>query len=88
MTKNQEHPSALLTEKEAAELLHLCPRALIGWRNRGLVPYIRIGRSIRYRLESLTSLLEKLEIGGANWMLEKKTPPGKVALSGLTTSAT
>jgi excisionase family DNA binding protein len=58
--------SRLLTEKEAAEKLHASLRTIIDWRNRGLVPFLRIGRSIRYRPESLQAMVEKLEIGGAN----------------------
>jgi hypothetical protein len=33
------------------------------WREQGKLPYLRIGRSIRYRPESI-ALLEQLEHGG------------------------
>ena len=56
--------SELLTEKQAATFLHVCPRGLINWRNRGIVPYLRLGRTIRYRRASLVALVEKLEKGG------------------------
>ena len=65
MTTKQEYSSDLLTEKEAGQFLRLCPRALINWRNRGIVPYIRLGtRAIRYRQSSLVAMLEKMEKGG------------------------
>jgi hypothetical protein len=40
-------------------------RTVIDWRNAGKLPFIRIGRSIRYRPESLAAALEKLERGAA-----------------------
>lgn len=58
--------SRLLTDKEVAEKLHASVRSVIDWRNSGKLPFIRIGRSIRYRPESIRALLDKLEIGGAN----------------------
>ena len=57
--------SPLLTDKEVAEKLHASVRAVIDWRNAGKLPFIRIGRSIRYRPESIAAVLEKLEIGGS-----------------------
>jgi hypothetical protein len=64
MDINQELTTELLTEREAATFLRLCPRGLINWRNTGKIPYLRIGRSIRYRRASLIALVEKLEKGG------------------------
>jgi hypothetical protein len=54
----------LLREREAADFLGFSLRGLIDLRNAGKVPFIRLGRSIRYRPESIRALLEKLEIGG------------------------
>jgi excisionase family DNA binding protein len=56
--------SRLLTDKEVAEKLHASVRSVIDWRNQGRLPYLRIGRSIRYRPESVAAALEKLERGG------------------------
>jgi excisionase family DNA binding protein len=58
--------SQLLTDKSVAEKINVSMRTVIDWRNAGKIPFIRIGRSIRYRPESIRALLEKLEIGGAN----------------------
>ncbi len=54
----------LMTEKEAAAFFRLSVRGLMDWRNRGLVPYLRIGRSIRYRRSSLEAMLDRMELGG------------------------
>ena len=57
--------SKLWTDRKVAEKLSVSTRTVIDWRNAGKIPFIRIGRSIRYRPESIAVLLEKLEIGGA-----------------------
>jgi len=58
--------SKLLTDREVAEKLSVSTRTVIDWRNAGKIPFIRIGRSIHYRPESLRALLQKLEIGGGH----------------------
>jgi excisionase family DNA binding protein len=57
--------SQLLTDKGVAEKLSVSTRTIIDWRNAGKIPFIRIGRSIRYRPESIAAVLEKLERGGS-----------------------
>jgi ribonuclease D len=66
--QTQTHTSTLerlLTEKEAAEVCRFTPRGMIDLRNAGKVPYIRLGRSIRYNAASLRAYLARLEKGGA-----------------------
>jgi excisionase family DNA binding protein len=50
----------LMTEKEMAAYLRIKPRQLFNWRVDGLVPYIRIGRAIRYRRTTIDAALERL----------------------------
>ncbi|MGP5362969.1 helix-turn-helix transcriptional regulator [Brachybacterium tyrofermentans] len=54
----------LLTETEAAHMLGLKPETLRHWRSTG-APHqptpIRIGRSVRYRLSTLTAWMDELE---------------------------
>jgi excisionase family DNA binding protein len=57
--------SQLLTDTEVAKRFNVSLRTVIDWRNQGKLPYLRIGRSIRYRPESIRALVEKLEIGGS-----------------------
>jgi len=54
----------LLRDRDVAELFNASLRTVIDWRNAGKLPFIRIGRSIRYRPESVAAALEKLERGG------------------------
>ena len=48
----------LIREAEAATFLKISQRNLIRLRNKGTVPYYRIGKSIRYSREKLLAALE------------------------------
>ena len=50
----------LLDEKQAAELLQVKPGTLAVWRSTGryAIPFVKVGRSVRYRLSDLNSWLE------------------------------
>ena len=51
----------LLTTAEAAEILGVKPETLTVWRcvKRYDLPYVRVGRSIRYRQSDLEAWLER-----------------------------
>ena len=57
--------SPLLTDEEACQYLRIRQRQLYAWRMAGIIPFIRIGRSIRYRIQDLDAAIEaiKAEIG-------------------------
>lgn len=51
--------AALLSEKDAARLLAMSVRTLQAWRGAGNgPPYIKIGRSIRYKRSELLAWIE------------------------------
>ena len=52
-------PPALLSAEQAAEYLGVAVQTLSKWRCTGeqSIPYIRVGRSIRYRVEALEEWL-------------------------------
>jgi excisionase family DNA binding protein len=52
----------LLTETEACEYLRVRPRQLFNWRMTGLVPFIRIGRAIRFRVPDLDAAIDRMTI--------------------------
>jgi excisionase family DNA binding protein len=54
--------SRLLTETEACEYLRVRPRQLFNWRMSGLVPFIRIGRAIRFRVTDLDAAIDRMTI--------------------------
>jgi len=54
----------LLDEKEAAEACHFSKRGMEELRKAGRIPHLVLGRSIRYRPESLRAYLARLEKGG------------------------
>lgn len=54
-----EHDDRLMTDQEAAEYLRIKPRQLYTWRVSGLVPYIRMGRALRYRKSAIDAALAR-----------------------------
>jgi Helix-turn-helix domain len=52
----------LLTGKQQAARLRVCERHLINLRNKRLIPYIKLGRSIRYNPEAVQRALARLEV--------------------------
>jgi len=61
-TQANAHVNRLLTENEACEYLRVRPRQLFNWRCLGLVPFIRIGRAVRYRVSDLDAALDRMTI--------------------------
>jgi excisionase family DNA binding protein len=56
----------LVTEKQAARLLGICERKLWDMRHDGLIPYLRVGRSIRYSISDLENwIAAKRQVGVA-----------------------
>jgi excisionase family DNA binding protein len=49
----------LMTDKEAAEYLRIKTRQLYTWRVNGLVPFIRIGKTLRYRKSAVDAALAR-----------------------------
>ena len=50
---------SLLTEAQTAELLGISTATLSAWRSRGTsdLPFVRVGRSVRYRLSDIEAYL-------------------------------
>jgi excisionase family DNA binding protein len=61
-TRPIENGSPLLTDEEACNYLRIRQRQLYSWRMLGLIPFIRIGRSIRYRQRDLDAAIEALTV--------------------------
>ena len=60
-TNRQTQP--LLTTVEAAEFLSVTPQTLRTWRrpardNRVRLPFVRLGRAVRYRMADLEAFLD------------------------------
>jgi excisionase family DNA binding protein len=52
----------LLTENEACAYLKTSKRNLFCWRAAGLIPYIKIGRAVRFRASDVERALSTLNI--------------------------
>lgn len=61
-----QSPSDLLTQNEAAAYLGLSPHTLEVWRctKRYELPYVKVGRLIRYRRSGLDAWLASRSVGG------------------------
>ncbi|MDA1052707.1 MAG: helix-turn-helix domain-containing protein [Planctomycetota bacterium] len=54
----------LLTPKQAAEALAISPRKLWAMTASGLIPHLRIGRSVRYPVDELQRWIDEQTKGG------------------------
>ena len=55
-----DKPRELLNEQEASEFLDVAPGTLSVWRSTGrhAIPFIKIGRNVRYRRSDLVAWLD------------------------------
>jgi predicted site-specific integrase-resolvase len=55
----------LLSEQDTAEILGIRPQTLTNWRctKRVPLPFVRVGRCIRYRLQDVEDFLAKNTVG-------------------------
>ena len=52
----------LLTESEAADILHVSTKTLFTWRKKRLLPFHRLGDSIRFRSVDLEEFLNNTRV--------------------------
>jgi excisionase family DNA binding protein len=50
----------LMTEKEASTYLRVCRRSLYNWRKAGLIPYIRLGKAVRFRISEVEAAINRM----------------------------
>ena len=50
----------LVPEAELANLLKVCSRQLYNWRISGHIPYLKIGRAVRFRAREVLRALEAI----------------------------
>jgi excisionase family DNA binding protein len=59
------HPSEegrmqrLLTKTESAQYCQVQTRTIDNWMKRGLIPYYKIGKSVRFRIDDIQTHLDK-----------------------------
>jgi Helix-turn-helix domain len=54
----------LLTAKDIAEKWRVCHRTVICWKERGWLPYIKLGKAVRFLPEDVERLLASRKVGG------------------------
>ena len=64
----------LLTTEQAAAFLNIAPGTLVVWRStkRYAVPYVRVGRHIRYRRSALDAWLDQRAQNGSASTQDKR----------------
>jgi excisionase family DNA binding protein len=50
-------PPQLMTEREVCAWLNVSKRNLFCWRKAGLIPYLKIGRAVRFRRDEVEKAL-------------------------------
>lgn len=57
-------PQILMKPKEAAKFLAISEKTLWNLRKRGEIPYLKIGRSVRYPVDDLRRWISRRRKGG------------------------
>ena len=58
-------PGPLMSEREVAQYPKVSVRTIVNWKQRGTIPYFRIGRAIRYSREQIDRALMERHQGNA-----------------------
>jgi len=59
--------NAVLTSKEAALALRVTTRTLQTYRNQGIIPFIQVGREVRYHADDIQQFLMDHYVRPSNW---------------------
>ena len=50
----------LMTENEVSTYLNVCRRSLYNWRKAGLIPYIKLGKAVRFRINEVEAAINRM----------------------------
>ena len=53
----------LMTDQETADFLRIKFRQLFDWRMKGLIPFVKIGKALRYRKSDILAAVDRMTIG-------------------------
>jgi len=56
-------PDTLMTKREVAAYFKVTSRTVDAWMTRHLIPYCKIGRTVRFRRKDIESHLDRCRIG-------------------------
>ena len=62
----EKYPIQLMTPQQAAEALAISPRKLWAMTSSGEISHIRLGRCVRYSVDDLRELIDRMKKGGAD----------------------
>ena len=52
-----------MTDQETADFLRIKFRQLFDWRMKGLIPFVKIGKALRYRKSDILAAVDRMTIG-------------------------
>ena len=59
MKSSGEHGEVLLNKLQLSRALNLSPRSVENYMRKGWVPYVRVGRSVRFDLKDVLATLKQ-----------------------------
>ena len=57
----------VLTKRELAARFRVSNRTIDNWMTRGYLPYLKIGKAVRFRWSEVDRQLSDLEVGRLHW---------------------
>lgn len=63
-THNEKKTEIFLTTEEACHMAKISRPTLHRWKKSGLIPYVKIGKNVRYRQSELIEALNKSRVHG------------------------
>jgi predicted site-specific integrase-resolvase len=58
-TPDEKDFTDIMDGQEVMQLFHVCSRTLQNWRNKGMIPYIKIGNRIHYYRSDIIEMIKK-----------------------------
>ena len=62
MAQNHEATQRQVSPKELAEYFSVSTRTVTNWKAAGIIPFIRIGRVVRFSIDEVEAALEKYKV--------------------------
>ncbi|MDB4314139.1 helix-turn-helix domain-containing protein [Akkermansiaceae bacterium] len=62
MPNTKHEPKRQVSPKELAEYFSVSTRTVTNWKAAGIIPFIRIGRVVRFSIDEVEAALEKYKV--------------------------
>lgn len=58
MSTNTEGSQDRVTAQDIAKRYKVSPRAVLHWKDKGLIPHIKIGKTVRFDMQAVVAAIE------------------------------